>query len=94
MDVAGDLRASWYAVIDERRPDRVVVDLQDVTFMDSSGLSLLAGLAKRQQSHRGTVAVRNPSDQIAKIMTMTGLNKSVPILWSGGPEDGATTVAR
>jgi anti-sigma B factor antagonist len=91
--VAAHLRAAWYAVIDEQLPARVVVDLQDVTFMDSSGLSVLAGLAKRQQSHGGTVAVCNPSEQVAKIMTMTQLNRSVPILWSGCPEDVPTTVA-
>jgi anti-sigma B factor antagonist len=93
MASAAHLRAAWYAVIDERRPARVVVDLQDVRFMDSSGLSVLAGIAKRQQSHGGTVAVCNPSEQIAKIMTMTRLDRSVPILWSGCPEDVPTTVA-
>lgn len=92
MASAGQLRAAWLAVIDERLPARVVVDLQDVTFMDSSGLSLLAGLAKRQQAHGGTVAVCNPSEQAAKIMMMTRLDRSVPILWSGCPEAAPTTV--
>jgi anti-sigma B factor antagonist len=92
--VAEDLRAAWYAVLDERLPARVVVDLRDVTFMDSSGLSVLAGLARRQQPRGGTVAVCNPSEQIAKIMILTGLDKSVPILWTGCPEDAPTTVAR
>jgi anti-anti-sigma factor len=78
-------------VIDERLPARVIVDLQDVTFMDSSGLSVLAGLAKRQQPRGGTVAVCNASTQIAKIMTMTGLNRSVEIMWSGCPEDVTDT---
>jgi len=39
------LRDAWYAVVDEWEPEQVVVDLRDVAFMDSSGLSLLAGLA-------------------------------------------------
>jgi anti-anti-sigma factor len=93
MASAAQLRAAWYAVIDERLPARVIVDLQDVTFMDSAGLSVLAGLAKRQQSHGGTVAVCNPSEQTAKIMTVTGLDQSVRILWSGCPGDVPTTVA-
>jgi anti-sigma B factor antagonist len=93
MASAPHLRAAWYAVIDERVPARVVVDLQDVTFMDSSGLSVLAGLAKRQQAHGGMLAVCNPSEQIAKIMTMTQLDRSVPILWSGCPEEAPTSVA-
>ena len=86
LAAAAGLRREWYAVIDERLPDRVVVDLHDVTFMDSSGLSVLAGLAKRQLPRGGSVAVRNAPPQVAKIMTISGLNRSVEILWAGGPE--------
>jgi hypothetical protein len=39
------------------------------------------------------LAVCNPSEQIAKIMTMTQLDRSVPILWSGCPEEAPTSVA-
>jgi anti-anti-sigma factor len=67
----------------------VIVDLQDVTFMDSQGLSVLAGLARRQQSRGGSVAVCNASPPIAKLMTISGLNRSVDILWSGCPENDA-----
>ena len=87
LAVAASLRSEWYAVIDERLPARVVVDLRDVTFMDSSGLSVLAGVAKRQLARGGSVAVCNPAPQVAKIMTISGLNRSVKILWSGCPED-------
>jgi anti-anti-sigma factor len=87
LAVAERLRSDWYAVIDDRHPVRVIVDLRDVTFMDSSGLSVLVGLAKRQQPRGGSVAVCNPSPQIAKLMMVTGLNKSVQILWSGCPGD-------
>ena len=89
LAVAERLRSEWYAVIDQRLPARVIVDLQHVTFMDSSGLSVLAGVAKRQQPRGGSVAVCNASPQVAKIMTVTGLNRSVEILWSGCPEDDA-----
>jgi stage II sporulation protein AA (anti-sigma F factor antagonist) len=87
LAVVERLRGDWYAVIDRQLPDRVIVDLQDVTFMDSQGLSVLAGVAKRQQSRGGDVAVCNASTQIAKLLTLTGLNKAVAILWSGCPED-------
>ncbi len=91
LAVVERLRSDWYAVIDERLPDRVIVDLQDVTFMDSQGLSVLAGLAKRQQARGGSVAVCNASTQIAKLMTISGLSKAVQILWSGCPGDAKDT---
>ena len=89
LAVVERLRSDWYAVIDERLPDRVIVDLHDVTFMDSQGLSMLAGVAKRQLSRGGSVAVCNASTQIAKLLIISGLNRSVQILWSGCPEDDA-----
>jgi anti-anti-sigma factor len=87
LAVVERLRGDWYAVLDERLPDRVIVDLRDVTFMDSQGLSVLAGVAKRQQSRGGKVAVCNASTQIAKLLTLTGLHRAVEILWSGCPDD-------
>jgi anti-anti-sigma factor len=59
MAVADRLRSEWCAVIDERLPARVIVDLRDVTFMESSGLSVLAGVAKCQLPRGGSVAVCN-----------------------------------
>jgi len=89
MDFASTarLRGEWFGVIDETLPECVIVDLRDVTFMDSSGLSVLAGIAKRQLSRGGHVAVCNASPQIAKIMMVSGVDRSVKILWSGCPED-------
>ena len=37
LRVVERLRRDWYGLIDECVPDRVIVDLQDVTFMDSQG---------------------------------------------------------
>lgn len=50
-------------------PSRLVVDLASVEFMDSSGLAVLVGLARRVPD----VAVRNPSPIIRRMIEATGL---------------------
>ena len=54
---------------------RLVVDLQGVGFMDSSGLSVLVASMRRMREAGGelTVACRNGS--ILKVFTVTGLDR-------------------
>ena len=48
---------------------RVVFDLADVSFMDSSGLALLVIAAKRVK----VVELRHPSDPVRRVLELTGL---------------------
>lgn len=77
---AEQLRAQWYAVVDEWEPDRVVVDLRDVGVIDGWGLSVIAGLTERQRTHAGFVAVRNVSALVARVMSGSGLASALQIL--------------
>lgn len=54
---------------------RVVVDLSRVTFMDSTGLSVLVGF-KRHLSPGGLLAIVCASPAILKIFEVTGLDRS------------------
>jgi anti-sigma B factor antagonist len=53
----------------ERRPERVVIDLTDVVFMDSSGIALLLGLAAQVDS----VELANPSSIVRRVIELAGL---------------------
>ncbi len=57
-------------------PDRpaLVVDMAELTFMDSSGIAMLLHAAARADS----VAVRNPSDLIRRVIDATGLTDVLP----------------
>ena len=76
------LRHQWYQVIAETEPDRVIVDLSDVTFLDSAALSVLAALVKRQDLRHGSVAVLNPSAFTLRVMGIAGLSRTVEILFA------------
>ncbi len=79
IDIAAvdDLRDQWNAVASER-PDCIVIDLRDVTFVDSTGLGLFVGLLKRQGEHGGRVVLRGADARTAKILRITGLDAVFP----------------
>jgi anti-sigma B factor antagonist len=54
---------------------RIVVDLSDVTFIDSSGLGVLAAAAKRLDAANGWLRVRKPAPQARQILELTALDQ-------------------
>jgi anti-sigma B factor antagonist len=60
-------------------PDELVIDLSDVTFLDSSGLSVLVRAHKRLRPVQGTVVVRGAADQVYMALEMTKLTKVLTV---------------
>jgi anti-anti-sigma factor len=54
---------------------RLVVDLNDVTFIDSSGLGALIGGLKVARQAGGDLRIARPSDQARVILELTTLNR-------------------
>ncbi len=53
----------------------VVVDMTNVTFMDSTGLAALVGPLKRFRSLNGQIVLRSPSKGVLKVLEITGLTR-------------------
>jgi anti-sigma B factor antagonist len=58
----------------------VVVDLSEVTFVDSSGLGALVWAAHRMRSAGGEFSVANPSAAILPTLKITGLSRVLAIV--------------
>jgi anti-sigma B factor antagonist len=58
---------------------RIIVDLTDTTFLDSTALGVLIGAVKRLRSRDGALAIVNVDDNIAKTFEITGLDQIFPI---------------
>lgn len=58
---------------------RIVVDLTDLDFMDSSGLGALVSLWRRAGESGGSLRVANPNSSIARMFRWTGLERRLPI---------------
>jgi len=59
---------------------RIIVDLTDTTFLDSTALGVLIGAVKRLRSRDGALALVNVDENIAKTFEITGLDQIFTIL--------------
>lgn len=57
----------------------VLVDLDGVAFIDSSGLGALVGALRRAREREGAVRIVCERENILKIFRITGLDKVFPI---------------
>lgn len=61
---------------------QIVVDLEDVDFLDSTGLGVLVGGLKRLRSHEGDLSLVCTHQRILKVFEITGLTKVFSIFGS------------
>ncbi|HEY7105680.1 MAG TPA: STAS domain-containing protein [Acidimicrobiia bacterium] len=76
IDVATSplLRSELTSVL-AHEPERVTLDLDGVTFIDSSGLGVLVGALKRLREAGGEhFTVVNAQDSVRKVFDITGLS--------------------
>jgi anti-anti-sigma factor len=52
---------------------RVVIDMAAVTFVDSAGVGLLAGIAHRMSSAGRAVVIRGARPPVVRVLELTGL---------------------
>jgi anti-sigma B factor antagonist len=59
----------------ERGSRHIVVDMEQVEFLDSTGLGVLVGGLKRVRAHDGSLRLVCAQERILKIFRITGLEK-------------------
>jgi anti-anti-sigma factor len=59
---------------------RVTIDLAAVTFIDSSGLGVLVKQLKELRAEGGDLVLRSPPAQTLKVLQITGLDGTIPIV--------------
>lgn len=75
---AQSLKESLKRLVSNER-NRFVIDLAEVSFVDSSGLSALISLFKLVREHSGTMALASPGTQIKVALAQTRLDQVFPI---------------
>jgi anti-sigma B factor antagonist len=58
---------------------RLVLDLSEVTFCDSTGLAVLVGIHKRLAAAGGGLELHAPTQRVLHLLTITGLNRVFPV---------------
>ena len=63
-----------------RRPTRVEVDLSGTTFMDAHALTTLSAVRRRLASRHATLAVRDPSPVVVRLLELSGTEHAFEIV--------------
>ena len=71
---APKLRECITGLVDEGHRD-LIIDLEQVEFMDSTGLGVLVGGLKRVRTHEGSLELVCTQERLLKIFRITGLAK-------------------
>lgn len=80
--LAGDLdhhgakavREELDRIIEHSQPELLILDFENVGFMDSSGVGLIIGRMKSLRAAGGELLVKNASKQITEILELSGLS--------------------
>ncbi len=58
---------------------QLVVDLGGLTFIDSTGLSLLLGVNERARAAGATLTLLRPQEHVGRVLEATGLDGVLPL---------------
>jgi anti-sigma B factor antagonist len=86
VDVKGEIDLHTAPKLRERMTElveqgqrRVILNMEALDFMDSTGLGVLIGSLKRLKENEGTLALVAPQHPIQRVLSVTGLTKVFPI---------------
>lgn len=70
---AAEMRIQIDGELERTMPSLLTLDFSEVGFMDSSGIGLILGRARKASGWNGKVVITSPSDQVRKILRLSGL---------------------
>ena len=65
-------------LVDTNYCNKVIVDLSELEFMDSTGIGVMIGRYKKLKNKNIPIYICNPSNHIEKIFMMSGLYEIMP----------------
>lgn len=77
---AENLRNKVSEVIEKNNIHHIILNLQELSFMDSSGLGVILGRYKQIQSQGGKMVVCSISPAVKRLFDMSGLFKIIQLV--------------
>ena len=72
---AAVIREAVDEMVESALPKVLVLDFENVPFMDSSGIGLIMGRYRTMESVGGSLSVEHASPQLKKLMNLGGLSR-------------------
>jgi anti-anti-sigma factor len=63
-----------------RAPSRLIIDLRELTFIDSSGLRLFILLSERAAEEGWTLGLIRPSEEALPVFQISGADRNLPFV--------------
>ncbi|MCA1022734.1 anti-sigma F factor antagonist [Halobacillus litoralis] len=76
----GYLREAWQKQLENKAVDHVIVNLEKLSFMDSSGLGVMLGRYKEVQAKGNVMVVCSVSPEVKRLFEMSGLFKIMQLM--------------
>ena len=76
---APSIRNEIDLAVESSRPENLILDFGEVTFMDSSGIGLVMGRYQVMKNIGGRVSLQNTPVHIRKVMRLAGLDRFATI---------------
>jgi anti-sigma B factor antagonist len=88
LDVAQEqpVREAFKAVLDSQ-PESLVLDLSQLTFIDSTGIGIVIGLKKKAERDGVRLVICRGPLAVQRVFELTGLTSSLPFVPSTGGDD-------
>ena len=77
---ASGIRRDLDALLTDPRIRHLVIDLNDMPFMDSSGLGVILGRYRALQARGGSVSLMHLSPQVKRVYDLSGLARIIPVI--------------
>lgn len=74
---AGGIRRELDDVLRDVTIRKMILDMRDMTFMDSSGIGVILGRYRILHQRQGKMAVMNMNPQVEKVFNLSGMSKII-----------------
>lgn len=66
-------------LLDEYMPRDCVLDMSELSFMDSSGIAVIIRVSRRMKDLGGRAWIENPAKQPLRVIDASGIDRLVPV---------------
>jgi len=63
----------------KKKGNKIIVDLSDIEYMDSTGLGVFVGALKTSKKNGSELILKNLTDRVQRLFEITGLNEVIAI---------------